>query len=86
MLYVMDSGNKDDNIRFLEETTFPSVIHIVWIFLVTAIVIILSRRNKKLSAHKKHMFQVLLILYIHFLFGNPKMQSPTGGLALICIF
>ena len=57
MLYVMDSGDKkEESVKFLEGMTIPIVIHFVWIFLVTAIVIILSRRNKKLSAHKKHMF------------------------------
>lgn len=69
---------------FLEGITVPLIFHCVWIFLVNAIVIVLSRRNNR-RAHKKHLLQLLLILYIHFLFGSPKMQSPNGILALICI-
>ena len=81
----IDPRNLQGNYDFIQWIPMPLILHIVWIFCINVIVIVLSRQNNKISSHKKHFLQVLLILYINFLFGNPKMQSPNGVLSLICL-
>jgi len=58
--------------------------NLIWNFFVNMTIIILTRGNRKISSHKKHLLQLLLIVNFNYSLGNPKLQSAQGMLAVIC--
>lgn len=65
--------------------TVPLLINQAFIILTTAIVIYLSRRNLKISSHKKHILQSMLILQVNFLLGSPKLQTQNSIISIFSL-
>lgn len=55
-----------------------------WSFLVNTIIILITRGNNKVSSHKKHLLQLVLIWLFNYTLGSPKLQSQEGLLAIVC--
>ena len=68
--------------KFVDSCKSPIVIQLGWAMFSNCLVIVLSRTNKQIGSHKKHLLQALSILLINMCVGNPKIHSFNGCLML----
>ena len=68
--------------KFIDSCKSPLLIQLGWALFSNCLVIVLSRTNKQIGSHKKHLLQALSILVLNMLVGNPKIHSFNGCLML----
>lgn len=69
----------------ISDLVVPIFMLMAWYIFLNTAVVLLTRKNRNLGSHKKHLVQFMALTGLNFLIGSPRSQSWPGQLLLMVI-